>query len=144
MTRQERNYNVFCFLMIRRPPRSTRTDTLFPYTTLFRSFADEATLRHVAKRLALDIGAQNQEGCVSARVIYVESGTDEDGLERANRLGELTLAVLQTLPAHLSTLHQDFEHGLKSEIDAIRLVEDDYKVFGGRKHAGVVRGRKRN
>src|SRR3546814_15681270 len=27
------------FLMIRRPPRSTRTDTLFPYTTLFRSNA---------------------------------------------------------------------------------------------------------
>src|SRR3546814_21009883 len=34
-------YRWFCcflfFLMIRRPPRSTRTDTLFPYTTLFRS-----------------------------------------------------------------------------------------------------------
>src|SRR3546814_13541956 len=28
---------LFFFLMIRRPPRSTRTDTLFPYTTLFRS-----------------------------------------------------------------------------------------------------------
>src|SRR3546814_5020508 len=28
--------------MIRRPPRSTRTDTLFPYTTLFRSFGLEA------------------------------------------------------------------------------------------------------
>src|SRR3546814_5237756 len=27
------------FLMIRRPPRSTRTDTLFPYTTLFRSIS---------------------------------------------------------------------------------------------------------
>src|SRR3546814_15850129 len=27
------------FLMLRRPPRSTRTDTLFPYTTLFRSLA---------------------------------------------------------------------------------------------------------
>src|SRR3546814_10219129 len=27
----------FLFLMLRRPPRSTRTDTLFPYTTLFRS-----------------------------------------------------------------------------------------------------------
>src|SRR3546814_14996594 len=26
------------FLMLRRPPRSTRTDTLFPYTTLFRSY----------------------------------------------------------------------------------------------------------
>src|SRR3546814_15819007 len=31
----------FIFLMIRRPPRSTRTDTLFPYTTLFRSPADD-------------------------------------------------------------------------------------------------------
>src|SRR3546814_6812875 len=31
---------VVFFLMIRRPPRSTRTDTLFPYTTLFRSEAD--------------------------------------------------------------------------------------------------------
>src|SRR3546814_1379930 len=30
-------YFCFFFLMIRRPPRSTRTDTLFPYTTLFRS-----------------------------------------------------------------------------------------------------------
>src|SRR3546814_13180513 len=31
-------YSLFVFfLMIRRPPRSTRTDTLFPYTTLFRS-----------------------------------------------------------------------------------------------------------
>src|SRR3546814_1249836 len=28
---------VYLFLMIRRPPRSTRTDTLFPYTTLFRA-----------------------------------------------------------------------------------------------------------
>src|SRR3546814_21066272 len=34
------------FLMIRRPPRSTRTDTLFPYTTLFRSAADLPLLRH--------------------------------------------------------------------------------------------------
>src|SRR3546814_14720381 len=30
-------YSYVFFLMIRRPPRSTRTDTLFPYTTLFRS-----------------------------------------------------------------------------------------------------------
>src|SRR3546814_17935694 len=30
--------------MIRRPPRSTRTDTLFPYTTLFRSASEQFTL----------------------------------------------------------------------------------------------------
>src|SRR3546814_2140561 len=43
--------------MIRRPPRSTRTDTLFPYTTLFRSrpadidYSDRVQLRNLHKRL---------------------------------------------------------------------------------------------
>src|SRR3546814_8619249 len=36
---------VIFFLMIRRPPRSTRTDTLFPYTTLFRSILREYPAR---------------------------------------------------------------------------------------------------
>src|SRR3546814_16396073 len=35
--------------MIRRPPRSTRTDTLFPYTTLFRSKDDAATRLRIRK-----------------------------------------------------------------------------------------------
>src|SRR3546814_15348949 len=39
---------LFFFLMIRRPPRSTRTDTLFPYTTLFRS-RDDLTDRTVLR-----------------------------------------------------------------------------------------------
>src|SRR3546814_16370378 len=60
----------FFFLMIRRPPRATRTDTLFPYTTLFRSIgkllfanglslmrhmglAEEATPVNLAARRAL-------------------------------------------------------------------------------------------
>src|SRR3546814_9152043 len=34
----------FFFLMIRRPPRATRTDTLFPYTTLFRSLQARAVV----------------------------------------------------------------------------------------------------
>src|SRR3546814_5984523 len=38
--------------MIRRPPRSTRTDTLFPYTTLFRSLTDSfATENHLDDNL---------------------------------------------------------------------------------------------
>src|SRR3546814_13843798 len=35
---------LFVFLMIRPPPRSTRTDTLFPYTTLFRSISEPSCL----------------------------------------------------------------------------------------------------
>src|SRR3546814_15933038 len=40
--------------MIRRPPRSTRTDTLFPYTTLFRSGAEIEDDRFVARRFERD------------------------------------------------------------------------------------------
>src|SRR3546814_7528444 len=43
-------YVLFVFLMIRRPPRSTRTDTLFPYTTLFRSQAASAVPVYRAER----------------------------------------------------------------------------------------------
>src|SRR3546814_1765747 len=39
--------------MIRRPPRSTRTDTLFPYTTLFRSFALLAPFRVLTQDMAV-------------------------------------------------------------------------------------------
>src|SRR3546814_7699384 len=50
---------LFCFLMIRRPPRSTRTDTLFPYTTLFRSLpfglqAKAVAREHAVRRLVVD------------------------------------------------------------------------------------------
>src|SRR3546814_14894553 len=42
----------FLFLMIRRPPRSTRTDTLFPYPTLFRSvyLCARQVIPHMAKQ----------------------------------------------------------------------------------------------
>src|SRR3546814_8186046 len=41
--------SIFFFLMIRRPPRSTRTDTLFPYTTLFRSQERFARIYHALR-----------------------------------------------------------------------------------------------
>src|SRR3546814_9183251 len=48
------SYFVFIlfFLMIRRPPRSTRTDTLFPYTTLFRSAEPRSARRQSRRRLS--------------------------------------------------------------------------------------------
>src|SRR3546814_15859552 len=62
--------------MIRRPPRSTRTDTLFPYTTLFRSepFAGDHIL--------------NEEGLGECAV-----GRDRLGIERLQLLHEAGLAV---------------------------------------------------
>src|SRR3546814_19948175 len=40
--------------MIRRPPRSTRTDTLFPYTTLFRSISPDRDVQHRRELQVLD------------------------------------------------------------------------------------------
>src|SRR3546814_11530200 len=51
---------IFFFLMIRRPPRSTRTDTLFPYTTLFRSFDFTPTFSGHAKVLYNQRESANQ------------------------------------------------------------------------------------
>src|SRR3546814_18578165 len=62
-------YLCVFFLMIRRPPRSTRTDTLFPYTTLFRSQRgdDVGALSDAQSRLAVPTGALTREH-VPARV----------------------------------------------------------------------------
>src|SRR3546814_4751507 len=50
---------VLFFLMIRRPPRSTRTDTLFPYTTLFRSVPGGDRRRHRDRKL--DMGRYRRD-----------------------------------------------------------------------------------
>src|SRR3546814_13147146 len=42
--------SLFFFLMIRRPPRSTRTDTLFPYTTLFRAADAVEKIEQIPRR----------------------------------------------------------------------------------------------
>src|SRR3546814_11987528 len=52
----------FCFLMIRRPTRSTRTDTLFPYTTLFRSYKFDDYLSHPLSVLYLWQGGMSFHG----------------------------------------------------------------------------------
>src|SRR3546814_16169281 len=55
--------------MVRRPPRSTRTDTLFPYTTLFRSpaFGEEEVAAHLAGQLGLDLAHLGTEQCAQAK-----------------------------------------------------------------------------
>src|SRR3546814_7198480 len=53
-------WNCSFFLMIRRPPRSKRTDTLFPYTTLFRSPFARGGADGAVERPARTIDAQRQ------------------------------------------------------------------------------------
>src|SRR3546814_16855682 len=65
----------FFFLMIRRPPRSTRTDTLFPYTTLFRSGPGKTRAWREARSLEPRLGNEYEGGvlrpdrCLQASLI---------------------------------------------------------------------------
>src|SRR3546814_18072264 len=51
----------FFVLMIMRPPRSTRTDTLFPYTRLSRSFVHDILIESVALSLVIELCRHFQE-----------------------------------------------------------------------------------
>src|SRR3546814_11812347 len=56
---------VFFFLMIRRPPRSTRTDTLFPYTTLFRSGITDRASPGFARERGCPQGDRRDQGAAT-------------------------------------------------------------------------------
>lgn len=102
------------------------------------TFESEATMREAALRLASDIGALNQKACVCARVVYVQSGTDEAGLENLNTFGRYVYDAMQTLPNTLSTVPKRYDQSLKAEVDALRLDDEWYKVIGGQDGEGAV------
>jgi hypothetical protein len=102
------------------------------------AFADDDTLREVARRAATDIGVANQEGCANARVIYVLSGTDAVGLANANRLGEMMYQELVSLPAVVSTPPRYPNRELLDHVEASRMTEDFYRVIGGEHREGAI------
>src|SRR3546814_17050261 len=88
--------NIF-FLMIRPPPRSTRTDTLFPYTTLFRSLDDlaaggEARLgRALQQRMVGRVASIEQD---PGRVAGLDSlGRSEEHTSELQSLMRISYAV---------------------------------------------------
>lgn len=102
------------------------------------AFDSEDTLHEVAQRAACDIGTANQEGCACARVIYVMCGTDDAGVEKLNRLGELTYGYLQTLPDFLSTKPRHFDSELRDHLEGTRMDDTFFRVFGGENNEGAV------
>src|SRR3546814_11358738 len=123
-------YFIFFFLMIRRPPRSTRTDTLFPYTTLFRSLhlaVDLADVQLHAResflhprlrlRLALQLRRRHEDG---------EAGAHGAGLRlhvADQRLGDTPPIAPQLLVI-----------GPRSAVEAERFVERGQIRQIGRAH----------
>src|SRR3546814_14955398 len=86
-------YICVFFLMIRRPPRSTRTDTLFPYTTLFRS--SQTAVSKVAKS-SWKVAANPRHGATNKAI---ESAIQ--AARRTNRVAEISLLSAKIGRAHV-------------------------------------------
>ena len=102
------------------------------------AFADETVMEEVAARLACDIGVANQEACTSARVIYVMSGTDPEGIANINRLGELVYGKLMAMPEYITTKPKTFNRDLAEHLHATRMDDTFYRVIGGEDMEGAV------
>src|SRR3546814_11172429 len=105
------------FLMIRRPPRSTRTDTLFPYTTLFRSPAESTD---GAVTINFDLGSED-----SVRTAVA------DVRERfGDRIASVIhLAAYYDVSGKSNPLYQEITvDGPKSLIDALQALEVEQLV----------------
>src|SRR3546814_7264456 len=105
-------YRFFFFLMIRRPPRSTRTDTLFPYTTLFRSLAAVGAVVATGGTLLAVIAGAALAGSAGGLI----------GSVLAKRLGE----------HHAQYLHEQIVRGGRSEehtSELQSLMRISYAVF---------------
>src|SRR3546814_12096965 len=88
----------FFFLMIRRPPRSTRTDTLFPYTTLFRSFEQCAGfLRVSGGDNPLDASAVHPEAYPVVERIIAQCGREVRNIIGDSGRSEEHTSELQSL-----------------------------------------------
>src|SRR3546814_18564297 len=98
--------------MIRRPPRSTRTDTLFPYTTLFRSIRGGAIERRAFEFVEL---------LHAFRPHFTSPARRFDAAERAHRSDPITVERKRARPYATSQCEAAFE--LASEDRAVKAEE---------------------
>src|SRR3546814_21147673 len=91
--------------MIRRPPRSTRTDTLFPYTTLFRSPVVAGNRAVAARVVRVRTTVPVDAGDHPARNRLVENRRDRDRLPVRAGLRRLVPHVPDRACADMTTYH---------------------------------------
>src|SRR3546814_1160220 len=112
--------------MIRRPPRSTRTDTLFPYTTLFRSLEQLGQLLHhrAAELLGVDDG--DRATVVAGHVVADADGQQlhrRAGLDVADDLAQVALQVVARIDREGRVRSEEHTSELQS------LMRISYDVF---------------
>jgi len=102
------------------------------------TFVSEAAMDEAAVGLATLAGFYNQTACANTRLVYVESGTDDDSIEQVVALGRKMLAAYATLPPLLSTPAVKRNRELEAEMEAVALEDDFYHVEGDTLNGGFI------
>src|SRR3546814_16052626 len=122
--------------MIRRPPRSTRTDTLFPYTTLFRSVAD---VGEALAGLAGAVYGHRRDGLDARVALHLRRVREVAHLHRAHRVPAMIHARHLAIGAHRAVVHD----GPRSMIPPRMIHACHGAIFTGR-HRPPRAGREEN
>jgi hypothetical protein len=102
------------------------------------TFDSEAAMDECAIGLATMAGFYNQTACANTRLVYVESDTDEDSIDKVVELGRKMVRAYALIPPLLSVpfVHRNIE--LQAEMDAVALEDDFYHVEGDTLNGGFV------
>src|SRR3546814_17342327 len=119
--------------MLRRPPRSTRTDTLFPYTTLFRSHANVdqgigIILRGRAQPPKVNECAAVQDGAARPGLMRKQGGSG-DGRNALVRLDGGNSALVSPIQVQTQKIMIAF-HSFRLEGRAAALLPNFFQEFG--------------
>src|SRR3546814_3839780 len=112
-------FSYFFFLMIRRPPRSTRTDTLFPYTTLFRSPGRCSRLRRWKarpvgrRRPAIRLPNWKPPSKPSTAAARSEEHTSE--LQSLMRISYAVFCLKKKKQKHMKIIHNEIDSTVTTE-----------------------------
>src|SRR3546814_15769901 len=104
--------------MIRRPPRSTRTDTLFPYTTLFRSHSpDAANATRLRPQLLFHLHLHGRSSALARRTPVVKKRLRQPcGFDSIRRMVQSSRAFGENFAVRLRTPDAVFELGRQRSI----------------------------
>lgn len=98
----------------------------------------EAAMDEAAMGIAVIAGFYNQTACANTRIVYVESDTDDDSIDKLVALGSKVVAAFKTLPPVISTPVAKRNQDLEAEMEAIALEDDFYHVEGDTLTGGVI------
>jgi hypothetical protein len=98
----------------------------------------EAAMEEAAMGIAVISGFFNQTACSNTRIVYVESGTEDEEIEKIVELGRKVLAAYERIPPVISTVAAGPNRDLDAELDAVSLEDDFYHVEGDTVNGGFV------